>query len=50
MNRPVTLVEPGTVRLERLLPGPVERGRFLARELSPGALRGAGGPVLPLAA
>jgi uncharacterized protein YndB with AHSA1/START domain len=25
MNRPVTLVEPGTVRLERLLPGPVER-------------------------
>jgi uncharacterized protein YndB with AHSA1/START domain len=25
MNRPVTLIEPGTVRLERLLPGPVER-------------------------
>ena len=25
MNRPVTLVEPGTVKLERLLPGPVER-------------------------
>ena len=25
MNAPVTLVEPGTVRLERLLPGPVER-------------------------
>lgn len=25
MNRPVSLVEPGTVRLERLLPGPVER-------------------------
>ncbi len=25
MTRPVTLVEPGTVRLERLLPGPVER-------------------------
>jgi uncharacterized protein YndB with AHSA1/START domain len=24
-QRPVTLVEPGTVRLERLLPGPVER-------------------------
>jgi uncharacterized protein YndB with AHSA1/START domain len=24
-KRPVTLVEPGTVRLERLLPGPVER-------------------------
>jgi uncharacterized protein YndB with AHSA1/START domain len=24
-NRPVTLVEPGTVKLERLLPGPVER-------------------------
>jgi uncharacterized protein YndB with AHSA1/START domain len=24
-TRPVTLVEPGTVRLERLLPGPVER-------------------------
>ena len=23
--RPVTLVEPGTVRLERLLPGPIER-------------------------
>src|SRR6185437_7213825 len=23
--RPVTLVEPGTVRLERLLPGPLER-------------------------
>ena len=25
MNRPVTVVEPGTVKLERLLPGPVER-------------------------
>jgi uncharacterized protein YndB with AHSA1/START domain len=25
MTPPVTLVEPGTVRLERLLPGPVER-------------------------
>jgi uncharacterized protein YndB with AHSA1/START domain len=25
MNRLVTLVEPGTVRLERVLPGPVER-------------------------
>src|SRR4051812_1559089 len=25
MNRPVTLVEPGTVKLERLLPGPIER-------------------------
>src|ERR1700704_704561 len=25
MNRPSTLVEPGTVRLERLLPGPIER-------------------------
>ena len=25
MNAPVTLVEPGTVRLERLLPGPLER-------------------------
>jgi uncharacterized protein YndB with AHSA1/START domain len=25
MNRPVTLIEPGTVRVERLLPGPVER-------------------------
>jgi uncharacterized protein YndB with AHSA1/START domain len=25
MTRPVTVVEPGTVRLERLLPGPVER-------------------------
>jgi len=25
MNRPVTMIEPGTVRLERLLPGPVER-------------------------
>ena len=25
MTLPVTLVEPGTVRLERLLPGPVER-------------------------
>jgi len=25
MNRAVTLVEPGTVKLERLLPGPVER-------------------------
>ena len=25
MTRPVTLIEPGTVKLERLLPGPVER-------------------------
>jgi uncharacterized protein YndB with AHSA1/START domain len=25
MTRPVTVVEPGTVKLERLLPGPVER-------------------------
>ena len=25
MNRPVTLIEPGTVKLERLLPGPLER-------------------------
>ena len=25
MNRPVSVVEPGTVKLERLLPGPVER-------------------------
>ena len=25
MNAPVTLVEPGTVRVERLLPGPLER-------------------------
>jgi uncharacterized protein YndB with AHSA1/START domain len=25
MNRPVTMIEPGTVKLERLLPGPVER-------------------------
>jgi len=25
MKRPVTLVEPGTVKLERLLPGPIER-------------------------
>jgi uncharacterized protein YndB with AHSA1/START domain len=25
MNRPVTLIEPGTLRLERLLPGPIER-------------------------
>jgi uncharacterized protein YndB with AHSA1/START domain len=25
MTRPVTLVEPGTVKLERLLPGPIER-------------------------
>jgi uncharacterized protein YndB with AHSA1/START domain len=25
MKAPVTLVEPGTVRLERLLPGPIER-------------------------
>jgi len=25
MSRPVTVVEPGTVKLERLLPGPVER-------------------------
>ena len=24
-HRPVTLVEPGTVKLERLLPGPMER-------------------------
>jgi uncharacterized protein YndB with AHSA1/START domain len=25
MNRPVTLIEPGTIKLERVLPGPVER-------------------------
>jgi uncharacterized protein YndB with AHSA1/START domain len=25
MNRPVTVIEPGTVKLERLLPGPLER-------------------------
>jgi len=25
MTRPVTIIEPGTVKLERLLPGPVER-------------------------
>ena len=25
MNRPVTMIEPGTVKLERLLPGPIER-------------------------
>ena len=25
MTRPVTVIEPGTVKLERLLPGPVER-------------------------
>jgi uncharacterized protein YndB with AHSA1/START domain len=25
MTRPVTLVEPGTVKLDRLLPGPIER-------------------------
>ena len=25
MTRPVTMIEPGTVKLERLLPGPVER-------------------------
>jgi len=25
MTRPVTLIEPGTVKLERLLPGPIER-------------------------
>ncbi len=25
MNRPVTLIEPGTVKLERLLPGPIDR-------------------------
>jgi predicted N-acetyltransferase YhbS len=28
-----------------ILPGPVERNRFLARELEPGALAGAAGPV-----
>lgn len=32
------------------LPGPVDRARFLARELKPGALHAAQGPVLPLAA
>lgn len=32
------------------LPGPVERRRFLARNLRPGALDGARGPVMPLAA
>jgi uncharacterized protein YndB with AHSA1/START domain len=25
MNRPVSVIEPGTVKLERLLPGPIER-------------------------
>ena len=25
MTRPVTVIEPGTVKLERLLPGPIER-------------------------
>jgi len=25
MNAPVTMIEPGTVKLERLLPGPIER-------------------------
>ncbi|HZZ94914.1 MAG TPA: SRPBCC family protein [Usitatibacter sp.] len=25
MSRPVTLIEPGTVKVERLLPGPIER-------------------------
>src|SRR5438270_6328441 len=25
MNQPVTVIEPGTVKLERLLPGPIER-------------------------
>jgi uncharacterized protein YndB with AHSA1/START domain len=25
MNRPVTLIEPGTMKVERLLPGPIER-------------------------
>jgi len=25
MNRPVTVIEPGTVKLQRLLPGPIER-------------------------
>lgn len=32
------------------LPGPVDRARFLARELAPGALDAANGPLLPLAA
>ena len=32
------------------LPGPVDRKRFLARELTPGALDKAEGPVLALAA
>ena len=32
------------------LPGPVDRRRFLARELTAGALDTANGPVLPLAA
>lgn len=32
---------------ELSLPGPVERARFLARELIPGALKGAMGPVVP---
>ncbi|HEX9465889.1 MAG TPA: N-acetyltransferase [Alphaproteobacteria bacterium] len=32
------------------LPGPVDRRRFLAREIKPGSLAGAKGPVLPLAA
>lgn len=29
------------------LPGPVDRSRFLARELDPGALKGASGLILP---
>jgi predicted N-acetyltransferase YhbS len=32
------------------LPGPVDRRRFLAREIKPDALAGATGPVVPLAA
>ena len=32
------------------LPGPVDRRRFLAHELTPDALKNAAGPVLPLAA
>jgi predicted N-acetyltransferase YhbS len=32
------------------MPGPVDRARFLGAELSAGALTGARGPVMPLAA
>ena len=35
MKAPVTLVEPGTVRLERLLPGPLERVWAYVTSVSP---------------